>query len=357
MKTKLMLLFLAVVASTTLRAQNAEELLLKDYRPVSIYKIPVSKIDRAAYPIIDAHTHDWAKNDEEIKEWLKVMDACGIEKSVVLTMCSGARFDSIFRMYSKYKTRFDVWCGFDYTGYDKPGYGPAAVKELERCYKMGAKGVGEEGDKGLGLFYNEPVQAWGMHFDDPRMKPLFDKCAQLGMPINIHIADPIWMYEKMDSTNDGLMNAMTWRVDMTKPGIIGFDALQQTLENAIKNNPKTIFIACHFANLNHDMEKLAAMFEKYPNFYADISARYAESATIPGYMRAFYEKYQDRLLYGTDMSFNLAMYRTTFRILESNDEHFYETNLFGYHWALSGFGLPKEILKKLYHDNAARILK
>jgi uncharacterized protein len=357
MKTKTILLFLTMMATATLQAQNADNILLKDYRPRSIFKIPVSHIEKAAYPIIDAHTHDYAKNDAEIKEWIKTMDECGIEKSIVLTQTSGPKFDSIFNLYSKYSTRFEIWCGFDYTGYDKPGYGPAALKELERCFKLGAKGVGEEGDKGLGMFFNEPVKAWGMHFDDPRMKPLFEKCAQLGMPISIHVADPIWMYEKMDSTNDGLMNAQTWRIDMTKPGIIGFDALLQSLENAIKNNPKTIFIACHFANLNHDMEKLGAMFDKYPNFYADISARYAESAPVPGYMKVFYEKYQEKLLYGTDMSYDIGMYRTTFRILESNDEHFYETDLFGYHWALYGFGLPKNVLKKIYHDNAARIFR
>ena len=189
------------------------------------------------------------------------------------------------------------------------------------------------------------------------MKPLFEKCAQLGMPISIHVADPIWMYEKIDSANDGLMNAQTWRIDMTKPGIIGFDALLETLENAVKNNPKTIFIACHFANLNHDIEKLGVLFDKYPNFYADISARYAEAAPIPRQMRTFYEKYQDRLLYGTDMSYDVSMYRTTFRMMESSDEHFYDTGLFGYHWALNGLGLQKDVLKKVYHDNAAGILK
>jgi predicted TIM-barrel fold metal-dependent hydrolase len=105
------------------------------------------------------------------------------------------------------------------------------------------------------------------------------------------------------------------------------------------------------------MAKLGLLFDKYPNFYADISARYAESAPIPRYMKAFYEKYQDKLLYGTDMSYDNSMYRITFRVLESNDEHFYEIAQFGYHWALNGFGLPKEVLKKLYHDNAAKILK
>jgi predicted TIM-barrel fold metal-dependent hydrolase len=270
-------------------------------------------------------------------------------------MATGPKFDSIVLKYARYGDRFEIWCGLDYTGYDKPGFGPDAVKELERCYRMGAKGVGEMLDKGKGMYYSHPVDARGMHFDDPRMKPIFEKCAQLGMPINIHVADPIWMYEKMDSTNDGLMNAQEWRIDMSQPGIIGFDELIQTLENAVKDNPKTTFIACHFANLNHDMEKLGELFDKYPNLFADISARYAESAVIPRYMETFYEKYQDRLLYGTDMGIDKSMYRITFRVLESTDEHFYEIGLFNYHWALNGFGLTDEVLKKVYNDNALKL--
>jgi predicted TIM-barrel fold metal-dependent hydrolase len=230
------------------------------------------------------------------------------------------------------------------------------VKELERCYKLGARGVGEEGDKGLGLFFN-PVQAWGMHFDDPRLKPLFDKCAELKMPISIHVADPIWMYEKIDSTNDGLMNAQTWRIDMSKPGILGFDAVVETLENALRDNPDVTFIACHMVNLNHDLERLGRLFDKYPNLYADISARFAESAPVPRYTGRFFEAYQDRLLYGTDMAYDTAMYRVTFRILETNDEHFYETDLFGYHWALNGLGLSPDVLKKIYRENAIKVFK
>ena len=364
MKTKIsypgfvfMLIFYFALTLLKASAQNADNILLKNFRPVSSYKIPVTKIDRAAFPVIDMHSHDYAKTDEEIAQWVKNMDVCGIEKTIILTMTAGAKFDSIVRKYSKYGNRFEFWCGFDYTGFDKAGFGPKAVKELERCYKMGARGVGEEGDKGGGLYYSQPVKAMGMHFDDPRMKPLFEKCAELHMPISIHVADPIWMYEKIDSTNDGLMNAQKWFVDLTKPGIIGFDALIQTLENAVKNNPKTTFIACHFANLNHDMARLGELLDKYPNLYADISARYAESATIPRYMKIFYEKYQNRLVYGTDMGFDTYMYRITFRILESADEHFYETEQFGYHWALNGFCLSKEVLQKLYHDNAVRIIQ
>jgi uncharacterized protein len=347
---------LLLSASNFCQAQsNPENLLLKNYRPKSIYKVPVTHITKAKYSVIDMHSHAYAKGPEAISQWVKNMDEKGIEKTIVLSKETGAKFDSVYALYAgKYPDRFEVWCGFDYTGYDKPGYGPAAVRELERCYMVGARGVGELGDKGKGLFYSKPP-AYGMHLDDPRLDPLLEKCAELGMPVNIHVADPMWMYEPMDSTNDGLMNAYDWRLD-NQPGIVGHDGMIDILENAVKRHPKTTFVACHFANCSNDLNKLGALFDKYPNLFADISARYAETAPIPRFARSFYEKYQDRLVYGTDMGYDNDMYEITFRILESNDEHFYETDQFGYHWALNGFGLPDEVLKKLYHDNAVTVL-
>ncbi len=130
-----------------------------------------------------------------------------------------------------------------------------------------------------------------------------------------------------------------------------------TLENIVKKHPETVFIACHFANLSYDLNRLGQLLDRYPNLYADISARYAETAPIPRHTAAFYKKYQDRLLYGTDMGFEQEMYHITFRILESEDEHFYEIDQFEYHWPLNGLGLEDKILEKLYYQNAAGILK
>ena len=316
--------------------------------------MPVTRIEKAKYPIIDVHSHAYANTQEELELWVKNMDGAGIVKTILLTHAHGNEFDSLINFYSKYSNRFELWCGFDYTGYDKPGFGPDAVKELERCFKKGAKGVGELGDKGKGLFYCNPP-AYGMHLDDPRMDPLLDKCAELGMPINIHVGEPQWFYEKMDSTNDGLMNAYTWRLD-NQENILNLDEVLETLENAVKNHPKTLFIACHLANQNTDLEKLGRLLDIYPNLFADISARYSENAPVPRYTRAFFEKYQERLLYGTDMGFEKSMYETTFRILESNDEHFYNIELFGYHWPLYGFGLNDKVLEKIYNLNVKRIL-
>jgi uncharacterized protein len=348
----------AKAATTTkasaVKAASPETILLKDYRPKSIYKIPVTEVARAKYPIIDMHSHPYAKTPAEIDEWVRNMDEVGVAKTMILTMSTGAEFDEIFRKYSKYPDRFEMWCGFDFAGHDKPGFGPAAVKELERCRQAGARGVGEIHDKGKGLRSGKSNAA-GMHPDDARMDALWDKCGELGMPVSLHVADPIWMYQKMDRYNDGLMNAYEWRLD-NQPNIVGLSGMVDILERTAARHRKTTFVACHFANLDYDLGRLGEVLERNLNLYADISARYAETAPIPRFASQFYAKHADRLVYGTDMGMDKAMYRVTFRILESLDEHFYEVDQFSYHWSLNGFGLSDEILKSVYHDNAAKLL-
>jgi len=354
---KILISFILMTASINLFAQKkTDSLLLKNYRPVSIYKTPIANITKAAFPITDMHSHDYASSPAEIDVWVKTMDKLNIKKTLILSMQSGKGFDSVVEKYSRYPTRFEVWCCFDYTGYGTPGWQKHAVEELERCYKKGARGIGELGDKGEGELYSKPVAGVGLHIDDPQMKPLLEKCAELHMPVIIHVAEDEWMYETPDSTNDGLMNAATWHVDMNKPNKLGHDELIKTLENAVRDNPKTTFVACHLANTCSHLKVLGNLFDKYPNLYADIAARYGEISPVPRYTAAFFTKYQDRLVYGTDMGFDEKMYKTTFRILESADEHFYDLDQFNYHWPLYGLNLSKEVLKKLYGGNAEKIL-
>jgi hypothetical protein len=333
---------------------SPETILLKDYRPRSLYKIPITKVGKAKFPIIDMHSHAYAKTEEEISEWVRNMDEVGVAKTIILTGATGQTFDEIYKNYAVHPDRFELWCGFDYTGYDQPEFGRRALAALEKCRQAGARGIGELHDKGKGLS-SETMIAAGMHPDDPRMDPLFERCGQLGMPVNIHVADPIWMYQPMDKQNDGLMNAFHWRLD-NQPGIVGHAGMIDILERTVKKHPDTTFIACHFANLDFDLGHLGEILGRNPNLYADISARYAETAPIPRFASQFYEKNADRLLYGTDMGFDRSMYQVTFRLLETLDEHFYETDMFGYHWSLNGLGLPDEILHKLYRTNAEKLL-
>lgn len=351
------IVFLLILSLYTLGIVAQENLLLKDFRPVSIYNTTKTKIETAKYPVTDVHSHPYAKSDMEIAEWVKTMDKAGIEKSIILTYTTGKEFDSIYKAYAKYGDHFEIWCGFDYTGYNESGWSDKAVKELERCFRVGAKGVGELGDKGAGLFYSKPSEANGMHIDDPRMKPLLEKCGELGMPVSIHVADPYWMYLPMDNHNDGLMNAYTWKIDTSKEDLMLHQELVNTLENAVKENPNTTFIACHLANCSHDLSIIGGLLDRYNNLYAEIGARYAELAPIPRHVKSFFERYQDRLLYGTDMGMSSSMYQTTFRILESKDEHFYVNEHFSYHWPLNGLDLTDVVLKKLYQENAKKIYK
>lgn len=339
---------------TATKDSSPETLLLKDYRPQSIYQMPVTRIAKAKFPIIDMHSHPYAKTEAEIDAWVRTMDEAGVEKTIILTMATGAEFDGIRKKYAKYPDRFETWCGIDFAGCDKPGFGPTAMKELERCRQAGARGVGEIHDKGKGLRSGKS-NAMGMHPDDARMDAIWEKCAELGMPVSLHVADPIWMYQKMDKHNDGLMNAYYWRLD-DQPGIVGLGGMVDILERTAARHRNTTFIACHFANLDYDLGRLGEVLERNPNLYADISARYAETAPIPRFAAQFYAKYADRLMYGTDMGFDKAMYEITFRILESQDEHFYEIEQFSYHWALHGLGLSDGILKQVYLENAAEIL-
>ncbi len=341
-------------AGPTRSAASPNTILLKDYRPRSIYKIPVTAVPRAKFPAIDMHTHPYAKTAAEVDSWVRTMDDVGIQKSMILTMTTGAEFDEIQKRFAHHPERFEMWCGLDFTSYKQPGFETAAVKGLQRCHDAGARGVGEIHDKGKGLRSGKSA-APGMHPDDPRMDAVWQKCGELGMPVSLHVADPIWMYQSMDRYNDGLMNAFEWRLD-NQPGIVDLSGMVDIFERALAKHRNTTFIACHFMNLDYDLARLGEVLERNPNLYADIAARYAETAPIPRFAAHFYEKHAGRLVYGTDMGLDKPMYHITFRILESLDEHFYETDQFSYHWPLSGLGLSDAVLKQVYQENASNLL-
>ncbi len=339
------------------RIQEAKELKLKDFEPHSIFNIPETHVEKARFSVIDAHSHDYALTDEEIRKWIETQKKCGIEKTHIMH-CEwiGRPFEEIVRNYGPYKDHFAFWCCFDYTGFDKPGWEKHALESLNRAWELGAVGVGEMDDKGFGDTYARPVSGKGIHLDDPRLRPLIERCGELGMPINIHVAEPIWMYQPLDNHNDGLLNGATWAIDTTQEGCYDYEELMQSFERALKAYPNTTFIACHYLNMTQDLERLGALLDRYPNFYIDLAGRLAESTVTPRATRRFLIKYADRVLYGTDNGTEADMYQLSFRLLETEDEHIYNPN-FGYHWSYSALNLPDDVLKKIYHDNATRLFQ
>ncbi|SPE36723.1 Amidohydrolase 2 [Candidatus Sulfopaludibacter sp. SbA6] len=369
-----------------------DQLMLKDYRPKSIYKIHVSEIQKAKYPAIDCHHHAQSRTPEQLEQEVKIMDAAGLESSVAFigvgegpTYRANA-FDDGYKLYSSHPKRFYVYTGLDMRGCDQPGWRPdATIAELERCHKMGAVGVGELHDKGMGIGGvmvgppnwrgtmgsgragrgatsgaqqpRTPVQ--GFHPDAPQLDAIWEKCADLGMPVNLHVSDPYWSYLPQNRFNDGLMNGYSWRLD-NKPGIMGHNELIESYEAAAKRHPRTVFIASHLANLDYDLTRLGQIFERNPNFYVDFSARFHETCTIPRTTAEFLKKWAHRVTYGTDIPFSQHLFSLTYRILETTDEHFYDQDFyfnFNYHWPMYGMGLPDDVLKKVYRDSALSAFK
>jgi uncharacterized protein len=326
-----------------------DTLLLKNYRPKSIFVVPQTEVLKAKYPAIDIHMHTPRGEDLNAvaRELLARKDEVGVEKTILFAG-TGELFERNMAAFGKYPDRFELWCGLDLSGYDKPGFSARVIADLERYVALGARGVGEVHDKGAGL------RGTTMHPNDPRMDPIFKKMAELRLPVNLHIGDPVWMYEPMDVHNDLLWEAFHFRLD--NQDVLHLDDMIGILEETLARHPDLIVITPHFANLTYDLARLGRLFDKYPNLYADVSQREAYVATIPRFARDFMEKYADRLLWGTDQGFSLNMYRTSFRIWETLDDHFYAWDVSNSPWVLHGLGLSDETLRKMYRDNALKLL-
>ena len=241
---------------------------------------------------------------------------------------------------------------------------------------MSAKNAGAHGLKvlkTLGLFLREKVTSGPLiKVDDSRFDPMWDACGRVGIPVNIHVGDPEAFFTPIDRFNeryDELGHHPDWSFygrDFPK-----FADIMAARDRVLARHPGTQFVLLH---VGHDAENLRFVSEtldRFPNASVEIGARIGELGRQPRASRKFFEKYQDRILFGTDavpppdgnnypqQVFKDELYEIYFRFLETEDEYF------DYapapippqgRWRIYGLGLPESILKKVYHDNAARIL-
>jgi predicted TIM-barrel fold metal-dependent hydrolase len=329
-----------------------DSILLMDYAPRSSVIAATSFIPKARYPAIDAHSHNYARTPAEVLEWVKTMDDVGIETSVVLTAATGAKFDSLVEMYLKpYPDRFLLFCGMDITNIDKSDYPQRAAEELVRCYKKGARGVGEWIDKGSGYMgISESDHNKSLHPDDSRLDLFWEKCAELGMPVSFHMADHPSCWKPLDVYQERTPDYQHFN-RFGKDGL-SYEELLAVRNRTLEKHPKTTFIACHLANQGNDLSALGKLLDIYPNLYLDISARDYEIGRMPRATLKFFTKYSNRVLFGTDMGMEKSIYQAWWRLLESEDE-FIVGRMW---WRYYGLGLPPTVLKFLYQDNAKKIL-
>jgi hypothetical protein len=337
--------------------------LLKDYKPESSLVVPETRIDKARFPVIDAHTHSFMNGatEKEVDDWVRSMDESGIQLSIVFTDAIGAEFDRQAELFLKrHPGRFQVYCSLDLNGYDQPGFSERSVRELERCYRHGARGVGEMSDKGWGLmpsvlaakaFQGQPVSRdRRLHADDPRLEAVWEKCAELKMPVNLHIADHPSCWRPLGPTQERTPDFQHF--NLYGKDVPSWEDLIASRDRLLARHPRTLFVAAHLGNQGHNLAALAAALDRYPNLVVDLSARDYELGREPRTAPRFLTKYQDRVLFGTDMGRDVAMYRGWWRLLESADEYL-PGRIW---WRLYGLELAPEVLEKLYRENARRIL-
>ena len=334
-----------------------DSVLLKDHAPKSTVVTKETFVPKAKYPVIDVHTHNYPERaqgnkSDNLDEWVKTQQEVGVEKTVVLTGATGEEFDRLVQMYLEpYPDRFQLYCGVETDNIDSPDYPERAVAELERCYRKGARGIGEPSDKGYGLTRDQNLAPEDrLHPDDPRLDKFWEKAAELNLPVNIHIADHPSSWRPPDVFQE--RTPIFQQFNQYGENIPSYVELIAILPRLLKKHPNTKFIACHIANQGNDLGGISKTMDQHPNLYLDFSARDYELGRTPKASVEFINTYQDRIMFGTDMGMDKTMYQAWWRLLESDDE--YMTGRLW--WPYYGLGLSASVLEKLYRTNAQKIM-
>jgi predicted TIM-barrel fold metal-dependent hydrolase len=342
-------------------ADKTMTLLLKDWTPKAMVHLPHHEVERAKFYVIDMHNHvndagGVHEMDIPAAEVVKRMDEVNVRKIVILTGQWGDKLQSVLdKMVKPYPDRFLVFTQMDWSKIDDPNFSEEMVAQLDDAVKRGARGLKILKDWGLGV---KDKSGKLVRIDDPRMDPVWEECGRLGIPVSIHSTDPEAFFTPTDAKNERyeeLNQHPSW--SFYGPQFPSKEELLEERNRVFAKHPKTIFIALHVANWPENLDLVSEWLRKYPNMYVEFGAREAELGRQPRRAYKFFNEFQDRIMFGTDFEPVQAMYRNFFRWLETEDEYFpYWDSPAQGRWAIYGLGLPDSILKKVYHENAEKIL-
>lgn len=341
-------------------------MLLENFRPKSQLVTRTTLVNKPRFPVIDAHNHlgeefggGWDR--KPLGELLDLLDEAGVTHYVDL---DGGWGEDILAAHLKYfkegaPERFQVFGGVDWSKWESLGDGfpEWAAGRLKVQKGMGAQGL--KIWKPFGLHIRDH-RGNLIQVDDPRLIPLWEAAGDLGLPVLVHVADPVAFFDPIDETNERweeIGGHPDWA--FTSPPFPPFMQIMNGWFNLVKRHPNTTFIGAHVGCYAENLGWVGAMLDACPNYYIDISARLGELGRQPYTARKFFIQYQDRILYGSDMSPDLEAYRLGYRLLETDDEYFnYNPGDLPRQgrWYAYGLSLPDEVLQKVYRTNALRVL-
>lgn len=362
---------------------TSRRIFLDEFRPKSELRSQEHLLQKAKFPCVNVHTHPDSLSDEEVAEMVRVMDSANIAVSISLDGKAGPKLaEQLQRFAVKYPGRFVIFVRMDFIGdgnpddpstweMHRPDFGTRMADKLSEAVKLGAGGLKLLKDLGL---KHKDREGRLIAPDDKRFDPVWQRAGELGVPVLWHCADPVAFFRKGDLTNERweeLHRHPEWGfqdVDLSHlpsptdlpPGVpAAHRQLIEARNRVIARHPMTQFICAHMADIPEDLALLDRYLTQFPNMHVEISARVSELGRQPYTARKFFLKHSDRILFGTDGVPPITELDPHWRFLETFDEDFpYEDNPFppqGF-WNIYGIGLPDEVLRKVYFENAARLI-
>jgi len=354
---------------------SVKQILAKDFKPECLLNLPSHIPEKARFPVIDAHNHLFAELSAE--KLIEIMDAVGVQTWVNVTgnttmplennTYTIARRDLSYFMkeyVERYPGRFAAMTMSDFAQWGDPvllkndRFADRCIEHLEEDLAKGACGL--KVTKELGLYFRDRDGAM-IPVDDERLFPIWQRAGQLSIPVLMHISDPVAFFLPVDEKNEHYLTLQEFPGWSFHGSHFSKAELLQQRNRLIEQHPETTFLLPHVANHPEDLASVAELLDARPNVMIDFSARIDELGRQPYTARDFFIKYQDRILFGLDMPVSPEAYRCYFRLLETRDEHFAYPDYIGRfgvytRWKLIGLDLPDEVLKKVYYQNAQRVI-
>ena len=349
-----------------MQPRNEHDYPLSHYEPHAKLVVKETRIEKPRFPVIDAHNHlaepfggGWDKRP--LNELLAILDAADVRMYVDLDGGWGEDILNFHLHYFKARApeRFQIFGGVDWSKWADHGdrFPEWAAGRLREQARRGAQGL--KIWKPFGLHVKDH-QGRLVAVDDIRLDPIWATAAELGLPVLIHVADPVAFFDPIDEHNERveqLGEHPDWH--FPSPPFPSFLSIVEALARLVERHARTTFIGAHVGCYSENLAWVGALLDRCPNFYIDPSARINELGRQPYTARRFFLKYSDRILFGTDAGANLDFYRLSYRFYETDDEYFTDdlrpVSGDG-RWWLYGLHLPEDVLEKFYYRNAARIL-
>jgi predicted TIM-barrel fold metal-dependent hydrolase len=343
----------------TIYAQRQEPLDIRmdfeAYDPPSTLVVPEHPATHARFPFIDVHSHHWRWAEDDLSVLAGQMDSLNMR---VIVNLSGRNSELITRMIENidsqgYANRMVNFTNINFRTIDEPDWTVETSKQIRYEVSIGSRGLKIYKSQGM---FNTDSRGTRIPLNHPKLDTIWSLCGELGVPVLIHAADPAPFWQPLDSLNERwlelkLRPGRKRTVDDPAP----WETIMGELFDIIRQHPNTDFIAAHFAWHANDLEKLGQLLDEMPNMYVETGAVIAELGRQPRMAKAFFEKYQDRILFGKD-AYNPEEYHTYFRVLETEDEYFPYYKRYHAYWRMYGLGLPDDILKKVYYKNALKLV-